>query len=72
LSLDDQGIVNLIDGYERETRAIKEEALRTSWFMRGGVTYNEAMALGYQERELVNKIIKENIENTKKSRMPLL
>ena len=72
MSLDDQGIVNLIDGYERETRAIKEEALRTSWFMRGGVTYNEAMALGYQERELVNKIIKENIENTKKSRMPLL
>jgi len=72
LTLDNQGIVDLIESYERESRAIKEEALRTTWFMRGGLSYNEAMALGNQEREIVNKIIKENIENTKKSRMPLL
>lgn len=72
MTLDNQGIVDLIESYERESRAIKEEALRTTWFMRGGLSYNEAMALGNQEREIVNKIIKENIENTKKSRMPLL
>jgi hypothetical protein len=72
LTLDNQGIVDLIESYERESRAIKEEALRTTWFMRGGLSYNEAMALGNQEREIINKIIKENIENTKKSRMPLL
>jgi len=72
LSLDRQGILDLIEGYEKDSRAIKEEALRTTWYMRGGVSYDEAMAMGNQEREIVNKIIKENIENTKKARMPLL
>jgi len=40
------------------------------WYMRGGLTYDEAMALSYQERELVNKIVKSNIEVTQKSGLP--
>jgi len=38
--------------------------------MRGGITYEEAANLGVQERELINEIIKENLETTKKSKMP--
>ena len=38
--------------------------------MRGGLTYNEAMNLGHQEREMVSKIIKENLETTKKTGLP--
>ena len=72
MTLDRDGIIDLIEKYDKETRAIKEEAIRTTWFMRGGVSYTEAMNLGNQERELISKLIKENIENTKKSRMPLL
>lgn len=38
--------------------------------MRGGLTYEDAMALSSQERELVSDIIKKNIETTKESGLP--
>jgi len=38
--------------------------------MRGGVTYEEACNMSYTEREIVNGIVKDNIETTKKSGMP--
>lgn len=38
--------------------------------MRGGITYEDAMLLSKDEREIISKIIKENLENTKKSGMP--
>ena len=38
--------------------------------MRGGVTYEDAMCLSSTERTLINKIINENLELTKKSGLP--
>ena len=38
--------------------------------MRGGLTYDEAMFLGQTERQLIDKIIKDNLETTKKSKLP--
>jgi len=38
--------------------------------MRGGLTYNEGMALSYAEREQIAELIKENLETTKKSGLP--
>lgn len=32
--------------------------------MRGGVTLDQAFEIGYQDRETINEIIKENIERT--------
>jgi hypothetical protein len=55
---------------EKDCQNIRQEALKISWFMRGGLTYDQAMALGIQERELVNDLIKENLETTKKSGLP--
>ena len=49
---------------------IRQEALKMSWFMRGGLTYDQAMALGIQEREVINDLIKDNLETTKKSGLP--
>jgi hypothetical protein len=60
----------MIEGYEKESKAYKEEALRLSWWMRGGLSYDDAMMLSQTERDLIGKIIKENIETTKKSQMP--
>lgn len=39
------------------------------WYMRG-LSYNEAMMMSYEERELIGEIIKENLETTKKSGLP--
>lgn len=38
--------------------------------MRGGLSYDEAANLSYQERETVGKIIKDNIEITKTTGLP--
>ena len=70
MTLDNEDIVRLINDYDRESKALKEELLRICWHMRGGLTYDEAFMLGQQERDLIGKIINDNMETTKKSGMP--
>jgi hypothetical protein len=55
---------------DEESKGIRQEILKMCWYMRGGLTYEEAMQLGTQERELISKLITENLETTKKSGMP--
>tara|TARA_B100000214_G_C23946132_1_gene618098 strand:- start:1165 stop:1287 length:123 start_codon:yes stop_codon:yes gene_type:complete len=40
--------------------------------MRGGLTLNEAYQLAPQDRDIINKVVEENVENTKKAGMPLI
>ena len=63
-------ITELIDRLERESKALKEEILRACWYMRGGLTYDQAMALGPSERKMISQLIKDNLETTKKSGLP--
>jgi hypothetical protein len=60
----------MIDGMEQESQQIRDEALKMCWYMRGGLTYTEAMNLGHNERNIISVLIKENLETTKKSGMP--
>lgn len=55
---------------DREARAIREESMKMSWFMRGGLSYEDALALSTQEREIISKIIKDNLDTTKESGLP--
>jgi len=55
---------------EKEIKDIKNDSLKLSWYMRGGLSYTEAMNLSMEERSIINDIIKENLETTKKSRLP--
>lgn len=68
--MDNSEIVTLIEGYEKEIKSIKNNALRMVWYMRGGITYDDAMLLSDDERTMINNLIKENLETTKKSGMP--
>lgn len=38
-----------------------------AWFMRGGLSYDDAMQLSTQDREIIGKIIKDNLETTKET-----
>jgi hypothetical protein len=38
--------------------------------MRGSITYEDAMALSKDDREIINNIIKENLDTTKKTNLP--
>lgn len=53
-----------------ETQGIRQELLKMCWYMRGGLTYEEAMQLGSQERQLISKLIADNLETTKNTGMP--
>ena len=68
--LTDEQIVEWLDALENESKAIRDEALRFTWWMRGGVSYDEAMLLSMEERNMISKIIEDNMETAKKSQMP--
>ena len=38
--------------------------------MRGGVTYQEALALSPSDREIVSQLVKDNLDVTKKTGQP--
>jgi hypothetical protein len=55
---------------EEECNAIKANNLRMAWYMRGGATYDDIMNMSIPEREAIAKIIEDNLETTKNSKMP--
>ena len=55
---------------EKESREIKQEALKMVWYMRGGLSYEAAVNLSADERTVVSQIIKDNLETTKKTGIP--
>lgn len=63
-------VIKFVERYEKESKAIKHELLKMCWFMRGGLTYDEAMNLSDSEKAIIRDIIKSNIETSKKSGMP--
>lgn len=70
MTLDALAIQGMIDSMDQEANSIRREILGMCWWMRGGLTYTEAMMLSSEERNIVGTIIRENIETTKKTRMP--
>jgi hypothetical protein len=59
-----------VDGMERESSDLRNDSIKICWYMRGGVSYNEVMAMNLKERQLISVLIKENLETTKKSGLP--
>jgi len=57
----------MIDDMEKEAAAIRQETLKMSWYMRGGISYDQALYLSPSERDTISKLIKENLETTKKT-----
>ena len=56
-----------------QIKHFKEELFRISWYMRGGVTVNDLLYnYSAEDRSMIYNVIKENIEATKESKMPLL
>jgi hypothetical protein len=68
--LDSDQIGRLVDGMDKETNEIRQEAIKISWYMRGGITYDHALQLSVSERKTVSDLIKDNLETTKKTGLP--
>lgn len=63
-------IQELLTSMSKQIDSIRDELLHMTWYMRGGVSYTEVMMLSSKERDIISKIIKENIETTKKTQIP--
>lgn len=70
MTLESDDIVKMVEQMEKETLDIRQEAIRMSWYMRGGLSYDQALLLSANERKIVSELIKENLEATKKSGLP--
>ena len=55
---------------DQEAASIKENCIKLSWYMRGGITYDQTLMLSPDERRMISDLAKENIETTKKSGLP--
>jgi len=63
-------IKKLIERYEVEVSGIKKNAMTMSWYMRGGVTYEDVLNMSSDEHKIINEIIESNLDTTKKSQLP--
>jgi len=68
--LDSDAIGKLLEQMDKEIINIRQEAMHMAWYMRGGLSYEQALQLSQTEREIVSNLIKENMETTKKSGLP--
>jgi hypothetical protein len=55
---------------EKESIDIRQEALKMAWYMRGGLSYTQALQLSTTERKIISELIKEHLETTKKTGLP--
>lgn len=55
---------------EKDTDTIKRNALKFSWHMRGGASYEDILNMSTKEREDIANMIENNLETTKKSGLP--
>lgn len=59
----------MVKGLDNEVLQLKSDIFKICWFMRGGITADEAFSLSYDDRTVIADIVKENLETTKKTGM---
>ena len=65
-------INNLLLDMATASKAIIKEVAEICWYMRGSVTWDEAMRLTHTEKEIISTFIKENIQRGDKAGIQLV
>lgn len=60
-----------LERLDNEREQLREAIINLVWWMRGGISHYEAWQLSETERRMVNKLIKSNIETSKKTKVPM-
>jgi hypothetical protein len=68
--MDIDGINQLVNDMEKESKAIKSELFKMCWYMRGGMTISEAYMTDSKDREIIAKLVEENLATTKETQLP--
>lgn len=73
LSADDPRVIGgIIAGHRKEARAIIDQIHEICWYMRGGISREEAYNLSHEERKSIMKLIDANIKRVNETRLPIL
>lgn len=67
MTLTNEEVIKLLNDYDRDSKALKKYIYKLVWYMRGGINLDQAFEISYQDREIVNKIIEDNIETSNKT-----
>ena len=70
MTANSEEIDHRVEQMDQEANMIRANCLKISWSLRGGLSYEQALNLSPEERKMVNELIKENYEATKKSGLP--
>lgn len=71
--MSDDEIEEYLIRLDNEVLEFKDQLFRTSWHMRGGVTINDLLHIySCEDMNILNRIIKEHVELTKETQMPIL
>ena len=62
--------VAAVSKFKNETKNFKAELTKIAWFMRGGVTMEEIYMSAPEDREIMAKVIKDNLDTAKKTGQP--
>ena len=66
----DSEIVKHLKDFDNQTKNLKMEIMKICWFMRGGMSWTEALNLSPDERAIASQLVKENMDTTKKTGQP--
>lgn len=55
---------------DTDVKALRNDLLQLCWFMRGSITFDDAMMLSRDDRKNIHEIVKKNLETTKESGLP--
>jgi|TARA_R110000796_G_scaffold174486_1_gene291445 hypothetical protein len=60
----------MLEGYDKEVKGLKKRLLEACWYMRGGISYGELMQMALSDLGIIEEIVTNNLETTKKSGLP--
>lgn len=67
MSLDNESIGEMLNDFDKDSKALRNSIFKLAWFMRGSLSVDEAFTLGFNDREMIAKLIKDNLETTKET-----
>jgi len=70
LNLDLNEIQQVVEEFEKDSKALKKELYKIAWYMRGSLSITESYMLDYTDRTIISEIIKENLDTTKQTNFP--
>ena len=70
MTSNNEEIVNLIQSYDKESKAFKFNLLKLCWYMRGSITIDQAYQLSAIDRDQIVKLINDNFETAKEIQQP--